>query len=645
MTANSKILVVGDDPHARGAVASILIKEGCEVFDAGTGQACLAMARATHPDLVLIEIVGPDIDGLESCRLLKAEPALASIFVILMSASPADSAPPSLGLESGADGRIALPVSNRELADRVEGFLRIQRAETALRKSEEKYSKVFKAVEQSPVSIIITDSMGRIEYINPKFTQLTGYTLDEVKGNNPRVLKGDKTSDGEYRRLWCAITQGREWRGEFHNRKKNGDFYWESALISPIFDAGGRITHFLAVKEDITERKALEEQFLQAQKLESIGQLAGGVAHDFNNIMAATMMHLSFLQQNPNLDAETKKSLRDLMVDAKRAASLTRQLLLFSRKSILEVVVLDLNEVVAGLLKMLARLIGEHISVRFERGENLPAVEADAVMIEQVVMNLSINARDAMPKGGALTIGLETVAIDAEHARGNLAARPGRFVRLSVADTGCGMDNATLKRIFEPFFTTKESGQGTGLGLATVHGIVALHKGWVEVESAPGKGANFNVFLPATTKRMAETGQTEAMAPMGGRETILLVEDDTTLRRVVAQNLRLLGYGVLEADAGPTASKLWREHSRKIDVLITDVVLPEGLSGLELAEKLTKEKPGLKVIVCSGYNVEIAARGNLPALDIVYLQKPFQIEVLSKVIRDCLDRAKKKGMG
>jgi CheY-like chemotaxis protein len=296
-----------------------------------------------------------------------------------------------------------------------------------------------------------------------------------------------------------------------------------------------------------------------------------------------------------------------------------------------------MNEVVANLLKMLSRLIGEHISLRFDRAEALPAVKADARMIEQVVMNLSVNARDAMPKGGLLTIRLETVQIDAQRAESKIEVQPGLFVCLSVTDTGCGMDEGTLNRIFEPFFTTKGVGKGTGLGLATVHGIVAQHKGWVEVESKPGKGTTFKVFFPASAKESAVAAPAGAPMVVRGHETILLVEDETNLRRLVAQGLRLLGYQVLEAENGLTAMKLWQEHSQCIDLLFTDMVMPEGMTGLGLAEKMKEKKTNLKVIISSGYNMETAGNGTKAEGGILYFQKPYEFEALSMAIRNCLD--------
>ncbi len=498
---------------------------------------------------------------------------------------------------------------------------------------EKQIRQLSRAVEQSPVSIVITDPAGAIEYVNPKFTQLTGYSLEEARGQNPRLLKGDGTAPEEYRRLWQTITAGGQWRGEFHNRKKSGEMYWEFATLSPILDTQGRITHFLAVKEDITERKILEGQLRQAQKLESIGQLAGGVAHDFNNILAAILIQLSCLEMNPSLDEETKEGLHDLAAEAERAANLTRQLLMFSRRSVLEVRALDLNELAGNLLKMLGRLIGEHISMRFTPRDGLPPVEADPGMLEQVIMNLAVNARDAMPRGGKLTISLEAVQVEESQCHARAEARPGSFVCLTVADTGCGMSEATRQRIFEPFFTTKEIGKGTGLGLATVHGIVGQHKGWIEVDSQPGQGATFRVFLPAASRPAAEPAPPEPIEVTRGHEAILLVEDEVRVRLVTAQGLRLLGYRVFEAANGREALAVWEEHQGEIDLLLTDLVMPEGLTGLDLADQLCRLKPGLKVILSSGYSTEIIDRNSPWSNHHLRLQKPYKLEVLFSAIR------------
>ena len=390
---------------------------------------------------------------------------------------------------------------------------------------------------------------------------------------------------------------------------------------------------------DITERKRLETQIRQGQKLEAIGRLAGGVAHDFNNILAAIMIHLGLLQMNPRIEPATRKALAEIVGHAQRAADLTRQLLMFGRRSVLAMKPLDLNGVVANLLKMLKRLISENINVRFEASSAIPLVEGDDGMMEQVLMNLVVNARDAMPNGGTMTIGTTLAELGAANALENPNRLPGRFVCLAVSDTGCGMDAGTLKQIFEPFFTTKEAGKGTGLGLATVHGIVAQHRGWVEVDSKVGVGTTFRVYLPATDQAHVEAGPvppTELLR--GGGETILLVEDEVHLREVVGESLRALGYQVHEAKSGQEAITFWQLHGAGVDLLITDMVMPDGMTGLELTEYLQALRPGLNSIISSGYSSEIVGAGVPTRAGIAYLPKPYATRVLASLIRDCLDR-------
>ena len=436
------------------------------------------------------------------------------------------------------------------------------------------------------------------------------------------VIEGRNVFDRQYRIVRWSDQQER----------------WVHGHGKLVLDPAGKPVRMAGVIQDITAQRLLEEQLRQAQKMEAIGQLAGGVAHDFNNILAATMMNLALMQEKPNLDPETQETLKDLETETKRAASLTRQLLMFSRRSVLEIQVLDLNEVVANLLKMLGRLLGEHITLVFDRNHTLPPVEADAGMLGQVLMNLAVNARDAMPQGGRITLATEAVEITPERAAANADRRPGWFACLSVSDTGCGMDAATVKRVFEPFFTTKDVGKGTGLGLATVHGIVAQHQGWVEVESELGRGATFRVFLPTTAKAIAATEESGPEVAPKGQETLLVVEDEPSLRKMLVRILRTLGYHVFEASNGQEAMTCWRDHGKKIDLLITDMVMPEGMTGLELAERVRVEKPDLKIIISSGYNPDMTHQAKMGAAGIVYLPKPYQVSSLGKTVRECLDR-------
>jgi PAS domain S-box-containing protein len=509
---------------------------------------------------------------------------------------------------------------------------------TEAKRREAELVKMSRAIEQSPVTIIITDPAGRIEYVNPKFTQMTGYTSEEALGQNTRMLKSGKTTAAEYERMWEAIKTGREWRGEFMTKAKDGRLFWEFAVISPIVGKAGQITHFLAVKEDITERKRLEERLREAQKMEAIGQLAGGVAHDFNNILAATLMHLGLLQQSSQLSPAAKESLQEVERETLRAANLTRQLLLFGRRHVAKVEPLDLNELINELMKMLRRLLGEQIDIRFQSFHEAVWVSADSGMMEQVVMNLCINARDAMPGGGQLTLATARVELPAPSVDTHPDARPGRFVCLSVADTGCGMEESVLKRIFEPFFTTKEVGKGTGLGLASVYGIVKQHGGWVEVESVVSRGSVFRVYLPAGTGPAAPAASVGGAEEIkGGSETILLVEDEPYVRRMSALCLRKLGYAVLEAGDGLEALKVWSQHQREIALLFTDMVMPHSMSGLDLAIRLRKDKGVLKVIVSSGYSADLAGPRPKKGEEVVYLPKPYQAAALARLVRRCLD--------
>nr|AUN37525.1 diguanylate cyclase/phosphodiesterase [uncultured bacterium] len=402
---------------------------------------------------------------------------------------------------------------------------------------------------------------------------------------------------------------------------KNGDYY-------------GRIWTF----RDITEHKRLEAQLRQAVKMEAVGQLAGGVAHDFNNILATVMMHLGLLQQSPGLTADARESLKELETEATRAAGLARQLLLFSRREVAHPKPLDLNELVQNLLKMLRRLLGENMDIVFRPSSDAVWLAADAGMIEQVVMNLCVNARDAMPNGGQLDLAISLIELRSGPPRPNSSARS--FACLSVNDSGCGMDAAVLQRIFEPFFTTKEAGKGTGLGLATVYGIVKQHQGWIEVDSEEGKGSSFRIFLPALKEAMekpkAAVTEHPDEAPRGS-ETILLVEDDESVRRMAALCLRKLGYEVLETASGVEALESWRKHRQRIKLLFTDLIMPGTMTGLGLAQRLRQERPDLKVIISSGYDSERTAPSSIVNQPFTHCAKPYSTFALAKIVRQCLD--------
>jgi two-component system cell cycle sensor histidine kinase/response regulator CckA len=401
--------------------------------------------------------------------------------------------------------------------------------------------------------------------------------------------------------------------------------------------AAGQVVHCYGA--DVTDVVNLEAQFRHAQKLESVGQLAAGVAHDFNNILTVIQGYSDRLLQQQQGNPTVMHQVGQILDAAKRAANLTRQLLAFSRKQVIQTRVLDLNASIKNLTSMLSRLLGEDIHLEADFASDLPAIEADAGMIEQVVMNLAVNARDAMPQGGQLclrTAPVELTEFDAARCPG---ARAGRFVCLKVEDSGCGMDEATLGRIFEPFFSTKEVGKGTGLGLATVYGIVKQHNGWIEVASQVGRGTAFSIFFPCSGKTAAPIGDTRFLArePVkGGAETILLVEDEPDLREMVREILLSCDYRIVEAGTGVDALHAWDQADGKIDLLLTDMVMPDGMNGRELAALLRKRKPELKVIYSSGYSAALLA-GDSDKLDGLFLPKPYRPQQLSVLVRQCLD--------
>ncbi|MGA2175980.1 MAG: ATP-binding protein [Verrucomicrobiota bacterium] len=397
---------------------------------------------------------------------------------------------------------------------------------------------------------------------------------------------------------------------------------------------------------DITERLNLEAQLRYSVKMEAVGQLAAGVAHDFNNILTIIQGHADLLHQFPGLPAACEKSARQIAAAAERASQLIKQLLMFSRKQVMQQRCFDLNEIIQNLSPMLRGLAGEHINFLFDAAPNLPALYLDVGMIEQVLVNLVLNARDAMRSGGQLTLSTSQQTLEPVSSVLNPEARPGHFVCLKVADSGCGMDAQTLSHLFEPFFTTKGPGKGTGLGLATVYGIVKQHQGWVVVDSQVGVGSIFTLFFPSaaipanavTRAPVQEQGMAQGPPVLArGDETILVVEDEPALRELVVNILELCGYRICQARTGVEALGVWERHKGEIDLLLTDMVMPEGMSGRQLAERLQAERPGLKVIYTSGYSPGMAGKDIALLEGFNFLAKPYPPSRLAQVVRECLD--------
>jgi two-component system, cell cycle sensor histidine kinase and response regulator CckA len=389
---------------------------------------------------------------------------------------------------------------------------------------------------------------------------------------------------------------------------------------------------------EVTDLLNLEAQLRQSQKMQSVGQLAAGIAHDFNNILTIIQGHTELVTCEENLPDTARESLDQISMAAQRAANLTRQLLTFGRKQFMQVELLDLNEVIKSVTQMLRRALGENITLRSNLSAVLPSIEADSTMMEQVVMNLSLNARDAMSNGGSLIITTNPVKVGREHVLQNPEAREGVFICLTVSDNGCGMDRVKLGKIFEPFFTTKEVGKGTGLGLATVYGIVKQHNGWIEVESEPGKGTAFKIFFPASTKRaVVQAAKEPGVQVKGGKETILLVEDEPGVLTLARSVLKTYGYQVIEAKSGVDALRVWEQYDTRINLLLTDMVMPGGMSGHDLAKKLRTEKHDLRVIYTSGYSMEALGQDFSLGKGMLFLKKPYNPQTLAQMVRDCLD--------
>jgi signal transduction histidine kinase/ActR/RegA family two-component response regulator len=392
--------------------------------------------------------------------------------------------------------------------------------------------------------------------------------------------------------------------------------------------------------EDITDRLNLQAQLWQSQKMESVGQLAAGVAHDFNNMLTIIQGHSGLLLSKPDLPQPVMDSAQAIYFGAERAAGLTRQLLMFSRKNVMQQKPLDLREVVMNTSKMLMRLLGETITLEFIPPPEIPLISADVGMIEQVIMNLAVNARDAMPRGGTLSIATTMRQIDEADAQRQPQARRGNYVCLQVSDTGCGMDEATRNRMFEPFFTTKEVGKGTGLGLATVWGIIKQHEGWIECESEVGRGTTFSVYLPAVGEPVEQLP--ERAAPntsfFGGKETVLIVEDEPILRQMAHLMLTDCGYQILEASSGVEALKVWERHHGEIDLVLTDMVMPDGVSGMDLAHRLIATNPDVKIVFASGYSMDDLDTTFLREGHAHFLQKPYTHSTLTRAVREALDK-------
>jgi PAS domain S-box-containing protein len=735
-----RVLIVEDLPTDAELLVRELQRFGYQVSHQRVDSARALQEALKQPgwDVVLSDYAMPHFTGLKALELVKAS-GLDLPFILVSGTVGEDVAVEAM--RAGAQDYLGKDRLAR-LAPAVTRELREAEVRRARRLSEDQVRQLSHAVHQAPVTIVITDIAGKIEYVNPKFTEITGYTMEEVRGQNPRILKTGETSAEEYQKLWAAISTGHEWRGVFHNRKKNGELFWESVSISAIRDAAGKITHYLAAKEDITERKRAEEKireqaalldqasdaiyvcdlehnvlfwnsgaerlygwplaevlhrdarklfsqpvvpgeevdalllergswsgerhqankagedivvfsrltlvrdergqgrsviaidsditekkklealFLRAQRLESLGSLASGIAHDLNNVLAPILMAMPLLRGTVENELG-QKLLATIEGSARRGADIVKQVLTFARGVQGERMPLQFRHVLNDMAEIAGETFPKNIRLETDVASDLWIIMGDATQLHQAVMNLCVNARDAMPEGGKLSIAAENTTLDEAFAQMTPGAAPGPYVRLRVADTGMGIAPEHLEKIFEPFFTTKAAGQGTGLGLATVLGITRSHGGFVRVKSEVGIGTSFELFLPATptARERAESSEDEQL-PRAEGELILLVDDEAAVRDVMRRVLEGYGYRVLTAVEGAEAVGLYVQHRGEVAVVITDMMMP-GMDGPSLVRVLRHIEPAVRIVGISGVG-ERSSIKNLDALALAaYINKPF----------------------
>ncbi len=513
------------------------------------------------------------------------------------------------------------------------------------RKSMEKeLNLLVSLIEQTSEYIVITDPNGKIEYVNPAFTTVTGYEKDEAIGKRPNILKSGKHSKEFYKELWDTIKSGRTWRGEFINKRKNGEEYYDRTVIFPIRDGDGNIINFAAIKQDITDEKVREKRLAQAEKMNTIGALTGGIAHDFNNLLTVILGYSEFIVKLSDKDSPINKYAEKIMETGEKAKELTSKLLAFGRKQIYKPKVVDINEELLEIKKILLRLIHEDIDLILNLTPNLPNIYADPIQLEQIIMNLVINARDALIEKEKVIdesyqkiITIETLKkyLDDSYVKLHPGSRVGEFVLISVSDNGIGMDQNTVDRIFEPFFTTKEEGKGTGLGLSTVYGIVKQNNGMIYVYSEPLEGTTFKIYWPIK-KGKKESKERKELKNVKGNETIVVVEDNDEVREFVLKSLKELGYRVYGAKDGEEVIGLLQDEKIVPDLLITDVIMPK-MDGEKLSRRLKEFYPKMKVLFISGYTYNHITHKGILKEGINFLHKPFSSYELASYVRKALE--------
>jgi len=606
-------------------------------------QAGLEAIKRREHDIYLVDYRLGERTGLE--LLSESQPFTARAPMILLTGQ-GDQEVDMQAMKAGAADYLVKGQLNADILDRAIRYaIKGKYAEENLRRDRDLISRI---METSPVGIVVADQAGKITFANHRAEEVLGLSRDAIARGVCSVLtwrmtdpEGHPLPSAHVLPLKAVLESGQPVQDIHHAiDRADGLRTLLSTNATPLFDAAGKIDGMVITVEDITERLMLEAQLRQSQKMESVGQLAAGVAHDINNILTVIQGHAGLLLNAVPPGDDSTRSIKQISAASERAASFIRQLLTFSRKQIFRSKIIDLNAVLQNLKGMLPRLIGEDITLETHCEPNLPCIQADTGMVEQIVMNLAVNARDAMPKGGRLAIATSAAEIEDAYLRQHPEAQVGWFVCLTVSDTGCGMEPKVLQRIFEPFFTTKEVGKGTGLGLATVYGVVKQHHGWIEVQSEVGAGTTFKVFLPVAGKAGDGPADHPLVKPSeairGGNETILLVEDEVGLLELLREILQQYQYRILVATSGVEALRVWDQYEGRVDLVLTDMIMPGGMTGGDLAAELKKRKPELKVIYASGYSSALTGK-EFTQGENIFLAKPYQTSQVARLIRDTLD--------
>lgn len=532
---------------------------------------------------------------------------------------------------------MAEQIRNREEA-LIEMNMQLENEIRERKKAEEERVLLTTAIDQANETIVVTDTKGKVLYANPAFEKTSGYRVEEAIGQNPHILKSGNHDRSFYDHLWNTISHGEVWRGHFINKKKDGSLYHEETSISPVFDSSGKIVNYVAVKRDVTREISLEKQLRQSQKMEAIGTLAGGIAHDFNNILGAIVGYTELALTAVPAENKCARYLDGVLKASNRAKDLVQQILAFSRQTEQERKPIELAPIVKEALRMLRSSLPTTIEIKQEIHSDEGVVLADPTQIHQILMNLCTNAAQAMqPNGGVLKVGLSGVTLNSYDILADADLKPGPYLRLSVSDTGRGIEPSVMPRIFDPYFTTKAPGEGTGLGLSVVHGIVKNHGGTIKIYSEPGKGSTFHVYLPLTESETKEPFHPETKTVFGGNERILFVDDEAFLTEIGREIFEHLGYEITTETSSVKALGIFKEHPDRFDLVITDMTMPQ-MTGIDLAGELLSIRPDIPVILCTGFSSQISEE-KIKAMGIRrLLMKPLLFQQVADAVREVLDQ-------